>query len=455
MTALTAYEAIIVKWLEAYPGMTSAQVRDWLEERHRLDAADRTVRRYVSKLREQYGILKDSEPRREYEAVEELPKGYQLQLDFDERTVRNAYGSGYVRLYFVVFTLSYSRYKWSLFLDRPFMSADLVEALYGCFNYFGGTPRQLVYDQDSIIVVSENSGDIIHTQAFSAFLAESKLELRVCRKSDPETKGKIEASVKYVKGSFMENRHYMGIDVWNRSFEDWLTRAAKRRHGTTKRKPVEEFEEEREYLLPIYGVAPAGITEEMERNVRRDNTIWYRSNRYSVPSGTYTAEKKVFLAVKEGRLEIMNRTGDSLATHEISSDKGRLIRPNSHRRDKSERIKAQLEKAVLLLGEEFREYLEDLCLKKPRYVKEQLSIVLGACEAHGRERVLTAMHYCKERELYSANDLRDATAAMNAQTAAQPCSGRLPVEDERYHIPVQKRALSVYAKIAGESGVAQ
>jgi len=67
----------------------------------------------------------------------------------------------------------------------------LVRELYGCFEYYGGMPREMVYDQDSIIVVSENSGDIIHTKAFSAFLEETKIGTRVCRRSDPESKGKI------------------------------------------------------------------------------------------------------------------------------------------------------------------------------------------------------------------------------------------------------------------------
>ena len=47
-----------------------------------------------------------------------------------------------------------------------------------------------MYDQDSIIVVSENNGDIIHTHAFSAFMKETRLDVLVCRKSDPESKGK-------------------------------------------------------------------------------------------------------------------------------------------------------------------------------------------------------------------------------------------------------------------------
>ena len=188
MTALSAYEATVVKWLEAFPNMTAAQIRDWLDEKHHLDAAERTVRRFVANLRGQYGITRQMEPKREYEAVEELPMGYQMQLDFGVKPVRSAYSSKYIKLYFVIFTLSYSRYKWGIFQDRPFLSNDLVKALYGCFEYFGGMPRQLVYDQDSIIVVSENSGDIIHTQTYTAFLAESKLEVRVCRKSDPESK---------------------------------------------------------------------------------------------------------------------------------------------------------------------------------------------------------------------------------------------------------------------------
>ena len=158
-----------------------------------------------------------------------------------------------------------------------------MQALYNCFDYFGGMPRQLVYDQDSIIVVSENNGDIIHTKAFSTFLADTKLEVRVCRKSDPETKGLVEASVKYVKGNFMENRLYMGIELWNHDFEEWLCRAANRQHGTTKRKPADMFAEEQEHLQALYGVMPLEVAEEMDRNIRLDNTVMYKSNRNSVP----------------------------------------------------------------------------------------------------------------------------------------------------------------------------
>jgi hypothetical protein len=148
----------------------------------------------------------------------------------------------------------------------------------------------------------------------------------------------------------------------------------------------------------------------------------------------------------------MDRTGEPLATHQLSNDKGKLIKLASHRRDKQARIEALRDKTVALLGEEFREYLTILCEKKPRYVKEQLDLVTGACEMYGRERVLIAMRYCQAMALYSANDLKDAAEAIGGQTPSQPQSERLPVEDERYHIQVQKRELSVYAEVAAESG---
>jgi hypothetical protein len=287
--------------------------------------------------------------------------------------------------------------------------------------------------------------------------AESNLEIRADRKSDPETKGLIEASVKFVKGNFMENRLYMSLDVWNCSFEDWLIRVGKRNHGTTKRKPVEMFADEQKYLLPLYGRSPITIEEEMERNVRTDNTVWYLSNRYSVPYGTYKNEKKVFLEVEDKTLKILSLIGDEIAVHDICTEKGRLIKLDIHRRNKGEKTKNLKDNAVALLGDEFREYIEILCERKPRYVKEQLDIIIKACEGYGRENILTAMHYCADLELYSANDLREAAMMLSAGNIhhIHVASSRLPVEDERYHISVQKRPLSIYSEVALGSVVAQ
>ena len=89
-------------------------------------------------------------------------------------------------------------------------------------------PKQLVYDQDSVIVVSENNGDIIHTHAFAAFLQETKLDVLVCRKSDPQSKGKIEAVVRFIK-----------VTSWRIAFSwGWISGTALLRIGLSVRGTV-------------------------------------------------------------------------------------------------------------------------------------------------------------------------------------------------------------------------
>jgi len=290
----------------------------------------------------------------------------------------------------------------------------------------------------------------------AAFLAETKLEVRVCRKSDPESKGAVEASVKFVKGNFMENRYYMGLDIWNQSFEDWLNRTGNgQKHGTTKRKPKDMFAEEQEHLLPLFGTAPKDIDDDMNRNVRPDNTVVYLSNRYSVPLGTYRSARTVYLAVDGEQLRIMDEVGDLIAEHKISTEKGRLIKLPAHRRNRESKTREKLDKTVALLGEEFRGYLTALCEEKPRYVTEQLDLVVKACEGYGREHVLEAVQYCQSLALFSANDLNDAVRAMYGQPEQTPQASRIPALDERYHILVQKRPLSMYADVVAGSGAIQ
>lgn len=74
----------------------------------------------------------------------------------------------------------------------------------------------------------------------------------LCRKADPESKGKVESVVKFIKINFLENRFYMGIELLNQSFEAWLERTGNAKvHGTTKKVPAKVFLLEQEHLRPV------------------------------------------------------------------------------------------------------------------------------------------------------------------------------------------------------------
>ncbi len=53
-------------------------------------------------------------------------------------------------------------------------------------------PEEMTYDQDNLIAVSENAGDLLLTQDFKAYQQALAFDIYLCRRSDPETKGKIE-----------------------------------------------------------------------------------------------------------------------------------------------------------------------------------------------------------------------------------------------------------------------
>lgn len=57
-SSLDDYRDQILYWLRAYPMLSAAQVCDWLKEHYKEDFRERTVSRYVKRLREEYGLKK-------------------------------------------------------------------------------------------------------------------------------------------------------------------------------------------------------------------------------------------------------------------------------------------------------------------------------------------------------------------------------------------------------------
>ena len=94
--------------------------------------------------------------------------------------------------------LSHSRYKWGWWYTVPLTSAQLVAALEECFEYMGGMPAELVFDQDRLVAVDENYGDIVYTKEFEQFRRRMGFSVYLCRAADPPSKGRVEAVVKYL-----------------------------------------------------------------------------------------------------------------------------------------------------------------------------------------------------------------------------------------------------------------
>jgi len=201
--------------------LNMSSVYDYLEERYgELSGKEKTLRNFISYLI-QTDKLTLNKNIRTYTKVPELPFGKQMQLDFGQYTCRSG-----LKLFIFAAVLSASRYKYVIFQDHPFKTKEVIDHLLNCYDYFEGVPEEMVIDQDSLLVVSENAGDIIYTDDFRYFIEEQDIRMYVCRKSDPETKGKIENVIKYVKYNFFNTRDFLNIDEANKSVFKWLKRRA-------------------------------------------------------------------------------------------------------------------------------------------------------------------------------------------------------------------------------------
>ncbi len=451
---LKEYEEIVLKWLQEFPDISSAQVTDWLEEYYYDQTVrERTVRRMVSQLREQHHI--DKQPAaRQYQAVEDPPMGKQLQVDFGEKTVRKASG-GHCKIYAMGAVLSNSRYKYGEWSDKPLTTTTFIQGLRRCFDYLGGVPEELVFDQDKLLAVSENFGDIIYTFEFERFKQAMGFEVWLCRKSDPETKGRIEAVVKYLKKGFAANRLFMDIKTWNLCFEDWLERTGNRKvHGTTKKVPSEVFLVEKQYLRPVpfTKTVPDDI---VTVGVRKDNTVWYLSNRYTVPIGTYKPDLRLEFRVDDGILSLLDTTGTIVASHKINPDRGKLVRNNNHLRDTSQRIDDLYEKVLGLLGssEDAAVFLKALRHEKPRYARDQFKLMEDVAGKYPAIIVGQAIGYCLNLKLYSAVECRDAAIYLLSQTTEDahvtPAIENASVWPAHLRVRAEHRSITAYTELLG------
>ncbi|WP_071461301.1 IS21 family transposase [Bacillus massilinigeriensis] len=456
---LDPYRDIILIWLKEHPDLSSAQIEDWLKERvPTIKVGSSTLRSYVSELRDTYHIPKVIRIR-DHEAVEELPMGMQVQVDWGETKVKTSLNRE-VKLYFISFVLSHSRYKYVEWQDRPFTTRDTIRCHESAFQYFGGMPEEIVYDQDHLITVSENAGDIIYTGDFQAYKQERSFRVYLCRKADPQTKGKIENVVKFVKGSFAKNRVFFNLESWNEKCLAWLERTGNQNvHNTTKKRPAEVHALEKQHLRPVSSLLSfeSDLSNSITRAVHKDNVIKYKSNRYSLPLGTYRprGNNTVYVEIKESELIIRaTPQGEILARHRLALGKGELIKNRNHGRDRSKGLDAFKETVIRQLSnpEEAKQFIHEVGVKHPRYMRDQLQIIQHTISQY-RHVIDEAITKCIRDHRWSANDLCDIAQHLHRlkenELSSTPSLQEIKIVAPAIKATAQTRDLTTYVEIMG------
>lgn len=442
---LEVYEANEFKKLQA------SSVYDYLEEMYSsLPATEKSLRNYIHFLLDT-GQLTLKNNVRMYQQVPELPMGKQLQIDFGEYTMRSG-----LKLYIFGAVLSSSRYKYVSFQTNPFKTKCLIDHLIECFEYIGGIPEEIVIDQDSIMVVSENYGDIIYTKDFSTFKEEMDFKVYTCRKNDPESKGKIENVIKFVKYNFLSIRNFKFIEEARNSLLKWLVRRANGKISqATKKIPAIAFETEKEHLKPLKNsiFRCDSLIAREDRIVSEKSYISCNGSLYSVPIKYKNRTVDIYPSVS--KLFVFDRnTGEEIARHDYSLIPGKKVTIREHFREPSKKP-IELKQEVLGLFEDSRwkEFVEINYKSFPRYTRDQCILAKKFFSSGTNQELLTkSLDYCLENKTYSYTHLFDAYTYFEEESkATQRPDTALPAPLDttvnKQTPTVAKRDISVYSEL--------
>lgn len=456
-SGMDPYREYVLDKLRQHSEITSAIIYDNLQEDFGdFEMSYRSVRRYVSILREAEGILAPFKIR-QYMEVLELPMGFQAQVDMGQKTMKDIHGKS-VKVYIFAMVLSASRYKYVCFQLEPFTAKTFCEAHDKAFRYFGGRPVEIAYDQDRVMVVSENCGDIIYTEGFENYKNYAGFSVHLCRGYDPESKGKIEAVVKYVKGNFLSCRVFHGIARLNSDGLAWLDRTGNGQiHETTKMIPKIAFVEEQKKLKAVPELSTADVIPKVAI-VRKNNIVMYRQNRYCMPKGTYQPGRKARIETdeKSGIIRFFDcSSGEILEELPLSQGIGQCIRNAHPQRDRRIMHRELIEKVLAGFGgdEQAEIFVESMMALKPRYTRDQLSLVAKLQQKYPKDELLRAVAYCAERTLFTATDYKDTLEYFAVKQERPKTDGNhLPL---KYSIvTAQERPIQAYASLV-EGGVAR
>ena len=149
--------------------------------------------------------------------------------------------------------------------------------------------------------------------------------IRLCYPYRPETKGKIESTIKYIRGNFWAGRTFSDLNDINNQCTAWLNKINSQIHGTTHEIPMDRWKQE---SLNTMSTVPAFMTRKEEiRKVSRDCYVSYKGNPYSVPWKYAGRECRV---IEESSLVKIEIDSTVVATHHIIAGTGRISRNKEH-----------------------------------------------------------------------------------------------------------------------------
>ncbi len=391
ISKLDPYRDLIDQFLESDPYVKATVVLQRLCEKG-FDGEISIVRDYLRKKR---GKINNREPFIRFES----PPGKQMQIDWGHFGSLT-YGNTRRKLYAMAVVECYSRMLYVEFTHSQ-KQESLHQALLNSFEFFGGTPDEIVVD-NMLTAVTERVGRLIRfNDAFLDFLRVFKIVPFACNVRAPYEKGKIERTIGYIRQNFWPLRTFTDHDDVQNQANQWRDSIANVRvHQTTGELPIDRFAKVN--LRPLPELLP-DCREVCSLKVYKDFAVKFDANSYTVPPRAIG--KLVTLKANRTTITIYDQE-KTLATHTRCWDRKKRIELPSHQ----EQVKKMRRKlwqdrdivAFISLGHEAEDYLKALA-DAGQPIKKNIGRLLSLKDEYGAFSLIYAIKKALQYKAYGAD----------------------------------------------------
>jgi len=302
---------------------------------------------------------------------------------------------------FFSYILGYSRRQYISVVDdkkQPTLFRELIAA----FIYLDGVPREIKSDNQKACVDGREMGKAIFNRKFLEFATWYRFTPLAITPGKPMENLKIERPFYYLERSFLNGREFKDRDDLKKQLIQWLSEVNDvRKHGTTKKRPIDLYIEEHPYLqrLPVNHFDTSLITQKV---VNQESCILWEGYQYVVP------EKYMFeqcpVRITGEQMIVYSPMGEQIACHGLA-DKGRKERYVGDHKKPRKKNGLLISDVILRLegfGLEMSEYINQVKRHKSESWRYHLRSLLALRVNYRTEDIMFAVRRAMKYKVFES-----------------------------------------------------
>jgi transposase len=318
------------------------------------------------------------------------------------------------KLSFFSSVLGWSRYRTVSFSCSE-RFGSLAVGLAHSFEAVGGVPGRVLFDNPKTVATGHLAGVAVLNPDLVRLAAHYRFSPRTTERQDPESKGKVEALVRFAKSDLIPYEGFESLDHANQAAVVWCAEVNGEVHYETRARPSERLEIERPLFRALPAARPALACGE-ERKVDRLATVRFCSARYSVPHRLVGQTVQVSATDRD---VVIIHQGVPVAQHALLAP-GEASISDAHYPTaaptgvRSLRPRTPSEHAFLALGSEAEDYLRSAAAAGTARLHERLEEALGLARTRGEQQTRAALARANTFGRFAHGDLASIADGLGA-----------------------------------------